>query len=203
MSEICVIDPNARVGESEVGSTPFLDGLNSFLDKIRSTTDENFAWFFTGLTAAFGVALAPLHWFVNLLGVHREMASLWHRGHLCSGGMDLGRHWQQRQSVGGVVTNSHRGLTPAGSSVSVAREHEHGTNECSLVAHQGYPGQACKRPIPPSCRDATTSTQHEVQSSIVLLASGIRRHRIRVCLETRPGTDSQGHRRHISVRSRP
>jgi membrane protein insertase Oxa1/YidC/SpoIIIJ len=66
--DICVVDPRAPAGESEIGSTPFLDGLNSFLDRIQSAVDGNLGWLFSGLAAVFGVVLAPVQWFVNLWG---------------------------------------------------------------------------------------------------------------------------------------
>jgi membrane protein insertase Oxa1/YidC/SpoIIIJ len=64
--DICVVDPKAPAGKSEIGSTPFLDGLNSFLDRIQSALDGNLGWLFKGLSAVFGVVLTPVHWFVDL-----------------------------------------------------------------------------------------------------------------------------------------
>lgn len=68
MPDICVVDPKAQVGESEIGSKPFLDGLDSFLDRIHSAVDGNLGWLFTGVAAVFGVILAPVKWFVDLWG---------------------------------------------------------------------------------------------------------------------------------------
>jgi membrane protein insertase Oxa1/YidC/SpoIIIJ len=64
--DICVVDPKAPAGQSEIGSTPFLDGLNSFLDRIQSALDGNLGWLFSGVAAVFGVVLTPVHWFVDL-----------------------------------------------------------------------------------------------------------------------------------------